>query len=156
MLLFHPNLFKAFLFTTSLEVPMSLKNFFMTCSHPNRRQLAFHLALYGWPKWKIFDNLSSFIRRAYPRHPNLSFIIILESGMNNSFRTAYWLKYGQLAGYPEQSLGNFFGKHLTHLHPLFGAPMPHNHIWPLSSLSSDILTLVCRLIFYLSNFINCE
>ena len=35
-LLLHPNIFKASLFTPSQEVPISLKSFFVTSSHPRQ------------------------------------------------------------------------------------------------------------------------
>ncbi|XP_065580924.1 presenilin-associated rhomboid-like protein, mitochondrial isoform X2 [Artemia franciscana] len=46
-----------------------------------------------------------------------------KAGLNHAFHTAYCLKYGESAECPEQSVGNFSGKHLSNLHLLFGAPM---------------------------------
>ena len=128
MLLLHHNLFTTSLFKSYQEVPISFKSFFMTSSHPRRGRDAFRLALDGWSKRTIYDALSFFIHRSCPRNLNFSFIIALESGIEQHFRTAYSFKYSQSAGYPEQSVGIFSGKHLVNLHPLFRTPMLQSHI----------------------------
>ena len=84
-LLLHPNLFKSSLFTLSQEAPISLKSFLMTSSHPRRGRAAFLLAPDGWPKRKIFGNLSPFVHRMCPTHLSLSFIIVLESRIEPHF-----------------------------------------------------------------------
>ena len=123
MLLLRSNLFKVSLFTPSREVPIFLKSFFMTSCYSSRGQPTFRLALAGWLKRIIFSNLSPFIRRTCPSHLNLFLIIDLESEIEPHFFGAYCLKYGQSAGYLKPSVGNFSGKDLANLHPLFGAPM---------------------------------
>ena len=90
---------------------------------PKRRRPAFRSAQHGWPKRTIIGNLSSFILGTCPSYLNLSLIIALKSGIEPHFHTAFCLKYGQSAGYPEQSVGNFSGKRLVNLRPLFRAPM---------------------------------
>ena len=82
-------------------------------------QPAFHFSLEGWLRRTIFGNMSSFIGKTWPSHLNLSVTIALESGIEPHFCTTCCLKYGQSAGYPEQSIGNFSGKHLVNVHLLF-------------------------------------
>ena len=85
MLLLHPNLFNASLFTPFHEVPISFKSFFMTSSNPKRGTPAFDLALENWLKRSFYGNLSSFFRRTCPSHLSLSVIIALESGILSHF-----------------------------------------------------------------------
>jgi hypothetical protein len=76
---------KPSLFTHSQDVLISFKSFFMMFSHPRRRRPSFRLALDGWPKRKIFGNMSSFIHTKYSNHLNLSFIIAQEHGIEPHF-----------------------------------------------------------------------
>ena len=57
----------------------------MTSSQPRQGRPAFRVAPDGWPKRTLFGNLSSFIRRTWPSHLNLSFIIAPESGIEPHF-----------------------------------------------------------------------
>ena len=57
----------------------------MTSSQPRQGRPAFRVAPDGWPKRTIFGNMSSFIRRTWPSHLNLSFIIAPESRIEPHF-----------------------------------------------------------------------
>ena len=85
MLLLHPNLSKASLFTPSQEIPISITYFFMISLNPRGGRPAFCLVLDGWPKRTLFGNLPSFIHRTCPSHLYFSFIIALESGIEPQF-----------------------------------------------------------------------
>jgi len=72
------------------------------------------------------DNLwhsAIFICRKCPGHLYLSLIIALESSTYHTFHTVFCLNYGQSAGYPKQSVGNFSRKDLVNLYLPFGVPV---------------------------------
>ena len=109
-LLLQPNLFKASLFTPSQEVPISFKSLFMTSSQPRQGRPAFRIAPDGWPKRTIFGNLSSFIRRTWLSHLNLSFIIALESGIEPHFSYSLLLEIRSVSRVPRTICRQFLWK----------------------------------------------
>ena len=156
MLLLQPNLFKASLFTSSLEAPISFTSLFMTSSHPRRGRPAFHLAPCSWPKKTIFSNLSSFIHRTWPSHLNLSFIIALESGIQPHLRTTYYLKLRQLGTHNNRR--QFLWKISSKLSSTFqSANASEPYLTTFITVASNIPILVCRLIFlFFQTFFNYE
>ena len=102
------------------KFPFPLNLFFMTSSHPRRGQPAFRLALDGWPKRKIFGDLTSFNHRTCPSHLKLSFTIALESGIE------------------PPSSSTFRSTHAS-----------EPYLTTVITVPSNILILVCKLIFLL-------
>ena len=113
----------------------------MTSSHPRRS--AFRLALDGWPKRTIFGNLTSFIRRKYPSHTNPS-PIALKSGIEPRFSCNLLYETQSVRKISRQFLWKTSSKSPSAFQ---SAHASEPYLTTVITVISNILTLVCRLIF---------
>ena len=130
----------------------------MTSSHPRRGRHAFRLALNGWPKRTILGNLSSFIRKTCPSHLNLSFIIALESGIEPHYSYSLLFEIRSVSRVPRKILKQFLWKTSSKSSSAFrSAHASDPYLTTVITVASNILILVCRLIFlFFQTFFNCE
>ena len=130
----------------------------MTSSHPKGGRPDFHGAPDGWPKRTIFGNLSSFIRRTWPSHLNLSFIIALYSGIEPHFSCNLLFEIRSVSRVPRTIRRQFLGKTSSNFSSAFGsAHASEPYLTTVITVASNILILVCRLIFlFFQTLFNCE
>ena len=120
----------------------------MISSQPRQGRPAFLLALDGWPKRTIFGNLSSFIRRTWPSHLNLSFIIALESGIEPHFSYNLLFEIRSVSRVPRTIRRQFHWKTSSKFSSAFrSAHASEPYLTIVITVASNILILVCRLIF---------
>ena len=120
----------------------------MASSHPNRGRHAFHPALDGWPKRRIFDNLSSFIHKMCPSHLILSLIIALESGIEPHFSYSLLFEIRSVSRLPRIIHRIFLQKTSSRSSSAFrSGHTSEPYLTIVITVASCILILVCRLIF---------
>jgi len=120
----------------------------MTTSHPRRRRPAFRLTLYGWQKRKIFGNLSSFIRRTWPSHLNLSFIIALESEIEPHSLQSLLFELRAVRRVSRTIRRQFLWKtYCKSSYAFQSAHFSEPYLTTVITVPSNILYYVCRLIF---------
>ena len=110
ILILHCNLFKVFLFTSSQEVPISLKSSLMILSRPSWRLYAFCLALDGSLKITVLGNVSSFFHRTCPSHLNLFLIIALEKGIGSHFSYSFLIQIRSVRCAPKTIHNQILGR----------------------------------------------
>ena len=98
------------LLTPSYEVPISLKFFPMTSSHPIRDRSAFYLALDGLPERTIFGKLLSVMRRPGPSNHNFCLIIALENRIEPHFSCRLLFEIRSVGRAPKVIFRQFFWK----------------------------------------------
>ena len=130
----------------------------MTSSQPRQGRPAFRVAPDGWPKRTILGNLSSFIRRTWPRHLNLSFIIAPESGIEPHFSYNLLFEIRSVSRVPRTIRRQFLWKTSSKFSSAFrSAHASEPYLTTVTTVASNILILVCRLIFlFFQTFFNCE
>ena len=130
----------------------------MTSSQPRQGRPAFRVAPDGWPKRTIFGNLSSFIRRTWPSHLNLSFIIAPESGIEPHFSYNLLFEIRSVSRVPRTIRRQFLWKTSSKFSSAFrSAHASEPYLTTVTTVASNILILVCRLIFlFFQTFFNCE
>ena len=120
----------------------------MTSSQPRRGRPAFRVAPDGWPKKTIFGNLSSFIRRTWPSHLNLSFIIALERGIESHFSYNLLFEIRSVSRVPRTIRRQFLWKTSNKFSFAFrSAHASEPYLTTAITVASNILILVRRLIF---------
>ena len=121
----------------------------MSYSYPRRGRPDFRVAPVGWPKTTIFGNLSSFICRTWPSHLNLSFIIALKSGIKPHFCTVYcWIR--SVSWVPRTIRWQFLWGTSSKFSSAFrSAHASEPNLITVITVPSNILILICRLIFLL-------
>ena len=130
----------------------------MTSSQPRQGRPAFRVAPDGWPKRTIFSNLSSFIRRTWPSHLNLSFIIAPESGIEPHFSYSLLFEIRSVSRVPRTIRRQFLWKTSSKFSSAFwSVHASEPYLTTVITVASNILILVCRLIFlFFQTFFNCE
>ena len=120
----------------------------MTSSHPRRGRRAFRVAPDGWPKRRIFGSLSSFIHRTWLSQPNLSFIIALESGIEPHFSYSLLFEKRSVRWVPRTIHRQFLWKTSSKFPFDFRSILAsESYLTIVTTVTSNILFLVCRLIF---------
>ena len=130
----------------------------MTSSQPRQGRPTFRVALDGWPKRTIFGNLSSFIRRTWPSHLNLYFILAPESGIEPHFSYNLLFEIRLVSRVPRTIRRQFLWKISGKFSSAFrSAHASEPYLTTVIIVASNILILVCRLIFlFFQTFFNCE
>jgi hypothetical protein len=95
-------------------IPSSHETFLVNSFHFVQWHITFSFALVGLSKRSIFGSLSFFICKSWASHPNLPFIIALESGIKEQFLCCLLL-YGHANKYLQLSSANSYDKHLVYL-----------------------------------------
>ena len=147
-LLLHPNLLKASLFTPSQGIPIYFKSLFIPSSYHNCNLLVFRLALDDWPKRTIFGSLSSFIHGMCLFPLNLTFAITLESGIEPYFSYNLLFEIQSVSRVPRTIRRQFLRKTFSKSSCAFrSAHASESYFTIVVTVASNILILVCRLIF---------
>ena len=130
----------------------------MTSSQPRQGRPAFLVAPDGWPKKTIFGNLSSFIRRTWLSHLNLSFIIAPESGIEPHFSYNLLFEIRSVSRVPRTIRRQFLWKTSSKFSSAFrSAHASEPYLTTVITIASNILILVCMLIFlFFQTFFYCE
>ena len=119
----------------------------MTSSQPRQGRPAFRVAPDEWP---ILGNLSSFIRRTWPSHLNLYFIVALESGIEPHFSYNLLFEIRSVSRVPRTNRRQFLWKTSSKFSYAFrSAYASEPYLTTVITVASNILSLVCRLIFLL-------
>ena len=127
---------------------MCSSDLFMTSCHSRRGRPAFRSALDGWPKRTIFGNLSSFIHTTCPSHPNLSFIIALERRIEPYFSYNLLFDIWSVSQVPIKIRRQFLWKPFSKFSSAFrGGHTSEQYLTTVITVASNILIMVCRLIF---------
>ena len=115
----------------------------MTSSHPRQGWPAFRLTADGWPKRTIFGNLSSFIRRTWPNHLNLSFIIALESRIEPHITYSLLFEIRSVSRVPRTIRRQFLWKTSSKFSSAFrSAHASEPYLTTVITVASNILILV--------------
>ena len=120
----------------------------MASSHPNHGRPVFCLPLDGWPTRTIFGNLSSFIHRTCLSHFKLSPIVVLETGIEPHFSHSLLFEIRSVNWIPRATRRQFLRRTSSKSSSVLScAHYSGKYLTTVITLASNILILVCRLIF---------